>query len=80
MGSLAISCGVMEKAGSCCGWVPAPLMTVRASKTGIDEGHPQRFIAELGKRTGLGMRPRESKMLMAGMCGALLFPRRGLRG
>lgn len=38
MGSFVTSCGVIEKAGSCCGWIPAPLMTVRASKKSICGG------------------------------------------
>lgn len=53
------SCGVMEEAGSRCGWVPAPLMTVRASKKGISR--------DLSKRTVLGMRRRESKVVMAAL-------------
>lgn len=45
--------------------LPAPLVTVWASKKGIARGHPQRFIGELSQQRALGTRCWGSKMVMA---------------
>lgn len=75
MGSLVTSCRVMEKAGSCCGWVPAPLMTVRASKKGICRGSSESSANKQAGAWGIEREQGDNGSAGIGVCGCKWGPR-----